>query len=141
MSLIQGLTHREADCLKALARLTQAGWPAKLVDVAAELKIKPPSALELLERLRKRKLAVRGPTGYMLSYEGALVISRFNRIHRIFEVMFERAGIPIEKACLFSESLGVNLADEALDAICKTLNHPKRCPHGNPIPGEDEHAQ
>lgn len=135
------LTARELECLRTLGRLTGTGWPAKLKAIAAELGVRPPTALELLDRLIRRGLVEKGPTGYRLSKEGGLAASKLDRAHRLLEVIFERAGLPPQKACLFSGDIGAALPDEALNALCRLLNHPRLCPHGNPIPGEEQHAQ
>jgi DtxR family Mn-dependent transcriptional regulator len=135
------MTPRELECLRAIERLTRAGWPAKLASIAAELGVRPPTALELMERLRSRGLVLKGPTGYRLSDQGASFALQLSRAHRLLEVIFEKAGLPAEKACQYSSRMDAQLPDEALDALCRLLNHPRRCPHGNPIPGEEGHAQ
>lgn len=139
MSLIEAeLTGREADCIAAVERLTSGGWPARLKDISEALGVRPPTALQFLERLRKESLLEKGPSGYRLTEGGARALDRLRRAHRLFESLLSSAGFSAEEACRISSLVDRHLDERAASVLCAGLSHPRKCPHGMPIPAGDE---
>lgn len=133
------LTNRECDCVFTVGRLTSTGWAARVKDVAEEMKVSPPTAVEYLERLSKANLIEKGTTGYRLSPDGVRCIDGLVRVHRLFEILFYRTGMSLEDAHRISSSVDKHVDEEGAAILCAQLNHPKRCPHDRPIPAGDEY--
>ena len=135
------ITDRDYDCIVTLQNLTSSGWPARVKDIAEDMKVKPPTAVEFLGRLTSESLVEKGPTGYRISKKGTKLLDNVARAHRLLETLLFRAGMSSEKACRISTSIDRNLDDWAVTEICNQLKHPKTCPHGIPIPPGDPNDQ
>lgn len=133
------LTRRDIEYLMTVDNLSSGGWPARVKDIAIRLKVKPPSAVEILERLSKLSIIEKGPTGYRPSEKGALFARQAIRTHRLFETLLAQSGIPLEEACKISTSIEGHINESALDKLCSHLSHPDACPHGRPIPPGDQY--
>jgi len=108
--------------------LTQIKW------IADHLKITPPSVVEMLQKIEKEKYVVYKPRrGVRLTDEGRKIAGRIVRNHRLIEVMMKKVlhtRIDHESVCGIEHHMDRNFAN----ALCTLLDHPKRCPHGYPIP-------
>jgi DtxR family transcriptional regulator, Mn-dependent transcriptional regulator len=133
------LTPRDYDCLSAMKHLTADGWAARLKDVAAEMGVKPPTAIGFLERLIMASAVEKGAGGYRLTKEGLNLSNELTRSHRLFETLFVRTGIPIDEAHRISSSIDRYVDGRALAVLCARLDHPKKCPHNMPIPAGDKY--
>jgi len=133
------LTGRENDCLMAVGNLTSTGWAARVKDVAVEMQVSPPTAVEYLEKLARVKLVEKGATGYRLSAEGARQVDELVRVHRLFETLLFRTGMSLEEAHRISSSIDRHVDSKGAAVLCARLNHPKMCPHDRPIPAGDEY--
>ena len=107
---------------------------AHLTWVADHLGIAAPSALEMLKKLEKEGYVIyKVRQGVELTEKGRRVAKRIIRAHRLTEVLMKEAlktEIREETVCGMEHHMDV----EFMDALCTLLKHPKRCPHGNPIP-------
>lgn len=135
----RALTPRDYDCLSIVKRLTAGGWPARVKDVAVEMRVKPPTALGFLEKLAEASAIEKGPSGYRLTKEGSRVVDGLTRTHRLFETLFVRNGISVEEAHRISSSIDRYVDQSAAAQLCAGLNHPKKCPHDMPIPAGDKY--
>lgn len=115
------------------------GWAARVKDVAASMKVKPPTAIEYLEKLVKASVVEKGVTGYRLTKKGAELVGELTRTHRLFETLLYRTGVPLEEAHRISSSLERHVDSKASSSLCLQLNHPKTCPHAMPIPPGDQY--
>ena len=131
------LSKRDSDCIQSIYLLCSDGWPARVKDIASQLKVKPPTDDDILDRLAKMKVVEKGPSGYKLSEKGTTLISEITRTHRLFETLLTEAGIPLEKACSISSSIEGHVDSKTLEKLCSHLSHPDTCPHGRPIPAGD----
>jgi DtxR family Mn-dependent transcriptional regulator len=139
MDLIKGpLSRRDIECMSAVERLTSGGWPARLKDISESLKVRPPTALQFLERLTRKSLLEKGPAGYRLTMEGTKALDRLRRAHRLFESLLSSTGVSAEEACRISSLVDRHLDEGTASLLCARLSHPRRCPHGMPIPAGDE---
>jgi DtxR family Mn-dependent transcriptional regulator len=132
------LTTRESDCLFTIERLTSGGWAARVKDIAEEMRVSPPTAVEYLVKLSDAGLVEKGVTGYRLSAEGTRSVDRLIRVHRLFETLLFRAGMSIDEAHRISSSVDRHVGANEAAVLCAKLNHPKTCPHDRPIPAGDE---
>lgn len=134
------LSRREYDYIDSVHSLSSDGWPARVKDVAARLKVAPPTAVEFLEKLVGMSLVEKGPSGYRLSKKGEEQYVEATRTHRLFETLLARNGIPLEEACRISSSLGGAVNEADLESLCAHMRHPETCPHGRPIPVGSHHV-
>ncbi len=136
--VVNSLTSREFDCLVAVDWLCRDGWPARTVDLARVLRVKPPSVVELVSRLGAKRVLERGPAGVRLSETGSRELGEVRRSHRIFEMMLTRFGMSPEVACRESRKLDRHSSVPVVRAICTYLGHPRTCPHHRPIDPDPE---
>ncbi len=136
----KGLSRRDYDCIVSVEVLSSNGWPARVKDVAARMKVSPPTAVEFLDKVTSMSLVEKGPSGYRLSEKGVECYNEATRAHRLFETLFSRNGIPLEEACRISYSIGDEIDDADLEKLCTNMSHPDTCPHGRPIPVGAHHA-
>lgn len=107
---------------------------AHLTWVANHLGIAAPSALEMLKKLEKEGLVnYKTRQGIELTQKGRKIARRIIRAHRLTEVLMKetlKTDIREETVC----GMEHHMDEEFMDALCMLLNHPTKCPHGNPIP-------
>jgi DtxR family transcriptional regulator, Mn-dependent transcriptional regulator len=133
------LTEREYDCLNAIKSLTADGWLARVKDVAAKIRVKPPTALGFISRLVEASLLEKGTNGYRLTKKGVQRVDELTRAHRLFETLLFRTGMPLSEAHRISSSIDKHIDERATSSLCSRLNHPKKCPHDMPIPPGDKY--
>lgn len=121
--------------LEALAMLEQLGRKvATIGEVAQKVKVRPPSAVQMLRRLDRQGLVKYGAgEGAQLTAKGRKIGLKMVRHGRLMEVFIARElGLP--------EDLGVahavehSISTRFAEALCTRLAHPAKCPHGYPIP-------
>ncbi len=136
----KGLSRRDYDCIESVQVLSSNGWPARVKDVAARMKVAPPTAVEFLDKMAGMSLVEKGPSGYRLSEKGVGRYNEATRAHRLLETLFSRNGLPLEAACRISSSIGGEIEDSDLERLCANMSHPDTCPHGRPIPMSAHHV-
>jgi len=116
--------------------LMEKGQAAKIKLVAKELHIAPPSVVQMFGKMKSLGLVEydkRG--GAELTRMGKKRAKQLVRNHRLMEkLLVDVVGVKIDEierpACGAEHHLSLEVAD----AICTFLKHPRKCPHGNPIP-------
>jgi len=102
--------------------------------VAEHMGISAPSAVEMLRKLEKEHLVIyKERQGIELTSKGRQIAKRIIRAHRLVEVLMKetlKTDIQEKDVC----GMEHHMNEEFLDALCTLLNHPRKCPHGNPIP-------
>jgi DtxR family Mn-dependent transcriptional regulator len=102
--------------------------------VADHLGISAPSAVEMLRKLEREGLVIyKARQGIELTDKGRQIGKRIIRAHRLIEVLMReslKTDIREETVC----GMEHHMDEEFMDALCTLLNHPRKCPHGNPIP-------
>jgi Mn-dependent DtxR family transcriptional regulator len=134
-----GISRRDYDCIESVQSLTSTGWPARVKDVAARMKVAPPTAVEFLDKLVAKALVEKGPSGYKLSPDGIAFLKEATRVHRLLETLLARTGMSLDEACRIASSVGTDVDAAAVEKLCAHLSHPGSCPHGMPIPGGDKY--
>lgn len=119
--------------MNTIELLTRNEWPARITDIAKSLRVKPPSVVELVDRLHEKGMLERGPGGIRISKSGTTGLREIHRSHRIFELMLTQMGMPLEVACRESKRVEGHSSRNVIKAICNYLGHPRVCPHGVPI--------
>jgi DtxR family Mn-dependent transcriptional regulator len=107
---------------------------AHLTWVAEHLGISAPSAVQMLRKMEKQGFVIYNVRqGIELTEEGRGIGRRIIRAHRLIEVLMkETLKTDIREATVCG--MEHHMDEEFMDALCTLLNHPGRCPHGNPIP-------
>lgn len=125
--------------LKTIYNLEWKNGAARTGDIAKILKITPGSVTNTLEVLEGKGLVVREPyKGVNLTDQGRKLALSVFRKHRLAErllvdLLHMDWAESHEEACRLEHSI----SEEVANLIQKTLDDPKTCPHGNPIPDEN----
>ena len=134
------LSRRDYDCIDSVYELSSTGWPARVKDVAGRMKVRPPTAVEFLDKLSGGGFVEKGPSGYRLTKEGVKRLDEATRTHRLMETLLARNGISLDEACRISSSIGGTIGEADLEKLCENMSHPDTCPHGRPIPRGPRHG-
>lgn len=119
--------------LKAIWRISERGQYCRVNSIAKMLNIREPSVVQMLKKLRDKKLAIYNKEGVQLTEEGKRIGTAMMRNSRLLEVMMQNSlhlKIDTEMVCGMEHHMNKQFAD----ALCTMLNHPQKCPHDNSIP-------
>jgi len=108
--------------------LTHIKW------ISTYLRISAPSAVEMLKKMEREDLVFyEERQGVRLTDKGKMAARRIIRGHRLVETLMKKTlkiNINEETAC----GMEHHMDEDFMDALCTLMNHPKKCPHGKPIP-------
>jgi len=130
------VTHQAEEYLEAIYRLEQKGGFARTMELARNLNVVPGSVTNTIENLKKKGLVTHKPyKGVKLTENGRKIASSVLRRHRLAErlltdILHLDWSEVHDQACKLEHAL----SPEILKPLEKALGHPKKCPHGNPIP-------
>ncbi|MEM0073231.1 MAG: metal-dependent transcriptional regulator [Thermoplasmatales archaeon] len=127
------ITKRERDCLVTLAENAKKDFPLRLHEIASVLKIKPPTALDILRRLEKKGLAESKDGMIHLTGRGNREASDILLIHRTIETLLCQSGLGESDACREASKVDFILSERDAELILGRIGNPKNCPHGKPI--------
>jgi len=124
--------------LECIYRLQEKEGAARTSRIVKTLKVAPGTVTNTVERLEEEGFVTHvSYRGVKLTERGRRIALQVVRKHRLSERLlvdilkmdWDRVH---ETACRLEHSL----TDEMLKHMEEALNHPKTCPHGNPIPDE-----
>ncbi len=129
----KNITKRERDCLVRIKENTAGGFPIRLHEIASMLDIKPPTALNIVNRLKSK--------GYVDSRDGMIILTepgneiagRILMVHRTFESLFCQSGISKSNACKEASEIDFLIPEKNAMLVLKRIDSPSVCPHGKPI--------
>ncbi|MHA1506635.1 MAG: metal-dependent transcriptional regulator [Candidatus Asgardarchaeia archaeon] len=128
--------------LKAIYTLTvELGKKyAKTSEISNLLNLTPPSVTGTLKKLSEHNLVKYIPRyGVTLTEKGKKIAIKMIRKHRLAEkFLVDMIGLSWEKVNDIAHKMEHIMDDEFEEKLIKILNKPKVCPHGSPIPYEDE---
>jgi len=130
------VTHQAEEYLEAIYRLEQKGGFARTMELARNLNVVPGSVTNTIENLKRKGLVIHKPyKGVKLTENGRKIASSVLRRHRLAErlltdILHLDWSKVHDQACKLEHAL----SPEILKPLEKALGHPKKCPHGNPIP-------
>jgi len=129
--------------LKSLFELSPADEPVSIAAVAGRLGVTPVSASEMIHRLERGRLVVhRRYRGVHLTSGGRRHAVGLIRRHRLWECFLHtELGLPWEAVHDQACELEHAATDEVTEALAARMDHPGRCPHGNPIPDRQRQLQ
>lgn len=113
--------------------------PMTSSQLAARLGLAPSSVTEMIKKLAVQGLIDHQPYGAIrLTDAGRAEALRMVRRHRLVETwLVSQYGYSWDEVHDEAEVLEHTLSDRLLTAIDAQLGHPRRDPHGDPIPAED----
>ncbi len=122
--------------VKTVFELSTRGGVASVSALAAELDVAPASVSAMVKRLVGEGLARRDPGGAVqLTEQGTRHALDTVRRHRLLETfLVEVLGLPWEDVHVEAERLEHAVSERLLAHIDRALGHPRRDPHGDPIP-------
>jgi DtxR family Mn-dependent transcriptional regulator len=130
------VSNQAEEYLEAIYRLESKVGFARTMDLSRELGVVPGSITNTIENLERKGLVIHEPyKGVKLTGNGQKIASSILRRHRLAERLLTDFlhldwSEVHDPACKLEHAL----SPEILKPLEKALGHPKRCPHGNPIP-------
>ncbi len=126
------ITKKERECLVAVKELS-AEFPARLVDLAKKLSVKPPTALGLVRRLEEKELVVENRGSIILTEKGRQAYRNIMLTHRTLEYLLSKAGVSKECACKEASKIDYLVEPSYARRLWAYLGKPENCPHGKPV--------
>ncbi len=130
------ITAQAQEYLEAIYRLGGYLEPVSLSDLAEHLDLTAPSVNEMVRRMEEQGLVRYAPyKGVQLLEKGACEALAVLRRHRLWErFLTDMLNLPWdvvhEEACRLEHAA----SDTVTEKLAELLEHPDRCPHGNPLP-------
>ncbi len=125
--------------LKSIYELKNAEEPVAISSIARRMGVSTVSASEMIKHLAKQGFVDHQPyKGVSLTGAGckrALSVVRRQRLWGRF--LADHLGIPWEQVYDYACRLEHAVGDTVTEALAEFLDHPRSCPHGNPIPHAD----
>ena len=127
------------DYLKTIYELEAEHGAAGTNEIAAALRIAPPSVSGMLRRLSTQGLVTHAPyKGVHLTRDGKRAALRTIRRHRVIEAYLTQAlGYAWDRVHDEAERLEHAASDELIDRMAAAIGEPATDPHGAPIPSRD----
>jgi DtxR family Mn-dependent transcriptional regulator len=132
----ENVSNQAEEYLEAIYRLESKIGSARTMDLSRQLGVVPGSITNTIENLEKKGLVTHEPyRGVKLTDSGRKIASLILRRHRLAERLLTDFlhldwSEVHDPACKLEHAL----TPEILKPLEKALGHPKKCPHGNPIP-------
>lgn len=108
--------------------------PAGIKWISERVGVSPPSAVEILKKMEEKGYVdYKRRKGVELAGRGREIARQMIRNHRLIETLMKETlgrDIDEEVACGIEHHMTKDFAD----ALCTELDHPRKCPHGDPIP-------
>lgn len=132
---LHDLTRSEIAYLEMIYRMNENQENASVSVLATRFGVKLPSTVEILKKLEKKGLVIRKPWGIPeLSRRGTALTELIMHQHRILELYLNRMlGLNSELSCSQADKVAHLLDSKVIQRMCKALNRPARCLHGNLI--------
>jgi DtxR family transcriptional regulator, Mn-dependent transcriptional regulator len=125
--------------LKSIYELKNAEEPVAISSIALRMGVSTVSASEMIKHLAEQGFVDHQPyKGVSLTEAGckrAVNVVRRQRLWARF--LADHLGIPWERIYDFACRLEHATDDTVTEAMAEFLDHPRYCPHGNPIPTSD----
>lgn len=109
------------------------GFPIRLHEIADMMKVKPPTALNIIKRLKMKGLVEAREGMVVLTDRGLHLTRKILMVHRTFESLFCQSGITKKNACREASEIDFLIPEENAHMVLKRIDNPHACPHGKPI--------
>lgn len=119
--------------LKAIWHIQEQHNLVKVTSIAKLLRIREPSVVQMLKKLREKKLIIYNRHQVSFTESGRVIAKSMMRNSRLIEVLMrDTLKIKINKEIVCGIEHHMN--KQFTDALCTMLNHPRKCPHDKTIP-------
>jgi DtxR family Mn-dependent transcriptional regulator len=125
------------DYLSLIYVLERDNEPVIGVHLAEMLSVTPPPVTNTLKRMMRDDLIKMDDSGTHLTKSGWESARIVLRRHMLMELMMVKR-LPWSKLHREAHNLEHAISAEAEAAVFEELGRPKTCPHGNPLPGNEE---
>jgi DtxR family Mn-dependent transcriptional regulator len=125
------------DYLSLIYVLERDNEPVVGVQLAELLGVTPPTVTNTLKRMTRDGLVSMDERGTHLTEAGLSSARTVMRRHMLMEWMMVHM-LPWSKLHQEAHNLEHAISKEAETALFEELGQPKTCPHGNPLPGQEE---
>ncbi len=135
-----GLTPRIEEYLESILNMEFEGKKVVAARLADRLGLTPPTIAATLRRMKRDGLIEFGPQKTIgFTAKGRTMAVAMVRRHRLAErLLSDVLKVPWhelhEEACLMEHGISANVEEK----LYESLGHPEACPHGNPIPYNDQ---
>lgn len=133
MELLERLSRRQVETLKAVRSGETAEKGTSLNLISRLLRIRPPSALDHLTTLEELNLVTRHRGKSRVTARGDACLREYQRHHRVAENLFQRLGLSAADTHAAALEVDLALSHRTVDRLCEAEGHPSECPHGEPI--------
>lgn len=122
--------------LEGIYRLQERNGVARTSKIVKLLQVVPGTVTNTVEKLEKEGLLIHEPyRGVKLTEKGFKIALRVLRRHRLSErLLTDILSVDWDEAHVAACRLEHAIPDNIIKKLEKALDHPKTCPHGNPIP-------
>ncbi len=136
ITLVKQITEAREEYLECIYRLQERDGLARTSDMAKMLKVVPGTITNTVKRLVEESLIIHKPyKGVGLTKSGRKIAVDVIRRHRLSERLLtdilQINWIDVHEAACRLEH---GFTDVVINKLDDVLDHPKTCPHGNPIP-------
>ncbi len=125
------------DYLSFIYVLERDNEPIVGAHLAELLRVSPPTVTNTLKRMVRDGLIVMDKKGTRLTKSGRESARTVMRRHMLTEWMMTRM-LPWSKVHGEAHNLEHAISAEVENALYEEHGHPRTCPHGNPLPGNEE---
>jgi DtxR family Mn-dependent transcriptional regulator len=127
--------ERMQDALKLLLDEHWQLHPVSLSDLSARLRLSDKAGLRLVDRMQAQGLIQISGSDLRLTPEGRQAALQIVRAHRLLErYLATEARMPLDQVHRRAHRLEHTLTSAEVDHLDADLGHPRRDPHGDPIP-------
>ncbi|MEM2955883.1 MAG: metal-dependent transcriptional regulator [Nitrososphaerales archaeon] len=133
------LSQMQEEYLELIYKLEEREGVAKTGQIAQELKVALGTVTNTVANLEKKGFLVHRPyAGIKLTEKGRKIALNILRKHRLSErLLADILKIPWSAIHDIACKLEHIIDGDVTEAIEKSLQYPKTCPHGNPVPDKD----
>ncbi len=125
------------DALKVLLDCSEHRFPCTAESLAARLRLSLPASLALVQELARRGLVLLRGTTLELTPQGRALALHILRAHRLWErYLSDYTDLPLAQVHRLADRMEHRLSPEDVRRLAAALGHPRRDPHGDPIPAE-----
>jgi DtxR family Mn-dependent transcriptional regulator len=129
---------RIEDALKHLFDQEYRGRHGSFASLSGALRLDDRRLMQMLGRMQQQGLVVATGQEFQLTPEGERMARQIVRAHRLLERYFaDEARLPLPQIHAAAERQEHSLTPDQVDALSASLGHPRKDPHGDPIPDRD----
>jgi DtxR family Mn-dependent transcriptional regulator len=137
--MVRELSQMQEEYLELIYKLEEREGVAKTGQIAQELKVALGTVTNTVANLEKKGFLIHRPyAGIKLTEKGRKIALNILRKHRLSERLLADI-LKISWSAIHDIACKLEhiINEDVTEAIEKSLQYPKTCPHGNPVPDKD----